>query len=105
MAIAIIFGLIIRFGYVGNIINEQFLALSVMVIATNIALAVFNLVPIPPLDGSKILFSILPYRWQSVRDSLERYGFIIIILFISIISRAISPLIGYIFYLLTGLPS
>ncbi len=105
VAIAIIFGLIIRFGYVGNIINEQFLALSVMVIATNIALAVFNLVPIPPLDGSKILFSILPYRWQSVRDSLERYGFIIIILFISIISRAISPLIGYIFYLLTGLPS
>ena len=45
----------------------------------NIVLAVFNLIPIPPLDGSKILFTLLPHEYSHVRDNLERYGFFILI--------------------------
>jgi Zn-dependent protease len=50
---------------------------------TTVVLAVFNLVPIPPLDGSKILFAILPDRFYKLKFFLERNGFIILLFFIS----------------------
>ena len=45
----------------------------------NLMLALFNLVPIPPLDGSKVLEGVIPYRYLPVMDQLERYGFLILI--------------------------
>ena len=48
------------------------------------ALAVFNLLPIPPLDGSKILFSLLPERVYFKLMRYERYGMIVLIVFLSI---------------------
>lgn len=44
----------------------------------NIGLFVFNLLPIPPLDGSKILSSILPQSFESALESLEQFGFILL---------------------------
>lgn len=46
----------------------------------NIFLGVFNLLPVPPLDGSKILFSILPPKYSQVMYTLEQYGFLILML-------------------------
>ncbi len=45
----------------------------------NIYFAVFNLIPFPPLDGSKILFSVLPNRWYNILLTYERYGTIVLL--------------------------
>jgi Zn-dependent protease len=49
-------------------------------ISINLVLALINLLPIPPLDGSRILTGILPNYWAWQYNRLERYGFIILLL-------------------------
>ena len=63
----------------------------------NIVLAVFNLLPIPPLDGSKILAGLLPERHMNIIFTLERYGFFILIvmMYFGLTSRIISPMVDF----------
>jgi len=86
--IAIIVGLIIRVLYHtgqlsaaadGSTMEAVFTLLRVF-FQMNIGLAVFNLFPIPPLDGSKILASILPESFGAAIESIEQYGFIILMI-------------------------
>ena len=60
----------------------------------NVALAIFNLIPIPPLDGSVLLFRFLPPRqaWE-LRPLLAQYGIFILLAFILLLSRPLSGLI------------
>ena len=103
IALAILFGLTIRFlpEYIN--ISQSFLNLASSVVLINIILAIFNLIPIPPLDGSKILFAFLPYKWQALRQSFERFGLILVFIFILFIWQIMSHIIGFIFTLLTGI--
>jgi Zn-dependent protease len=98
LAIAIVIGLIIRaLFHAGQLIPhpqvytiiptdpnsstmEAIVALLRVFFVMNIGLAVFNLFPIPPLDGSKILASILPESFGSAIESIEQYGFIILLI-------------------------
>jgi len=101
IGIAIIFGLLIRLA--GELPPATFLNITILVVVINIMLAIFNLVPVPPLDGSKILFAFLPYHLANIRESLERWGFFIVLIFIVFLWQYLTPVIGAVFTLLTGI--
>lgn len=63
----------------------------------NLVLCIFNFLPIPPLDGSRILMGILPENLTKAYASFERYGFIIILIlaFTGILSKMIFPIINF----------
>jgi Zn-dependent protease len=101
--IALIFGLIIRFGQAT--LPGPFIDISALVVWVNISLAIFNLIPIPPLDGSKIVGSLLPFRLQQAWRNFERYSFVIIVVLILIpqFSNALAFIVSYLFFFLTHL--
>jgi len=71
-----------------------------IIIFANIMLMVFNLMPIPPLDGSKILFAILPDSAYKVKAILQQYGMILLLVFILFFVPYISPIINFFYNLL-----
>lgn len=83
------------------------LPLSAMLLASvwiNLVLCFFNFLPIPPLDGSRILVGLLPDRLAASYQKLEKYGFILILLlaYSGILSKIILPLIDLVQKLLVG---
>jgi Zn-dependent protease len=102
LLIALIFGLIIRYGL--SSLPISFLYMSGYVVEINITLAIFNLIPIPPLDGSKILFSLLPPSMSYVRRGFERHAVFLVLVVVFFLWRFVAPIIPYIFYILTGQP-
>jgi Zn-dependent protease len=107
--IAIIFGIIIHlapsFGLppYNPISPHPFYIITSIIAIVNLALGIFNLVPIPPLDGSKILFSFLPESAFSFMLAYERYALILLLVFIVFFSDYLYPILAFLFHLITGL--
>lgn len=99
IVLAFIFGLIFKFLiYPSPKLSVSYLNVFVQYgVIINIVLAIFNLIPIPPLDGSKILFSIIFKYPQDIlkNQKIDIYGslILIILLFFGIISRLLGPII------------
>jgi Zn-dependent protease len=103
--IALIFGTILRFSGAFPNLPSSLVDFLAIIILINLLLAIFNLTPIPPLDGSKILFSILPQNWPAIRRVeywLEQYGFVLILVYVFFGFDLILPLIYALFSLFTG---
>ena len=105
LLIALIFGISLRFFPATSSVYIYNLAYIFSIIVwINILLAIFNLVPIPPLDGSKIAIAFMPAKGREVFYRLEAYGLIILIVLIALnFFSFIAPIIFSAFSLLTGL--
>ncbi len=118
IVIAVIFALILRLSYhfIGQITMVQsssFFNLSVTMlrgwliflqtgVIINLALAIFNLIPVPPLDGSKILLGLLPYSQAYRYAKLESYGPILLLILVlsGIIGKVLFPIVYFLFRVL-----
>lgn len=101
IAIALVFGLFIRFVQEG--VMTPVIEIAAYIVIVNIVLAVFNLIPIPPLDGSKILFSLFPNQYGRLRMGLEMFAPVLIVIVAFFLWQFISPIIWPIFKAFTGI--
>lgn len=103
VTLALVFGLAIRFmPTTSGSALVGFTDIFGVIVYLNLLLAIFNLVPIPPLDGSKFLFALFPNIPYQVRAFLEKNGFILLLLFIFFGFSLLLPLINISFFLITG---
>jgi Zn-dependent protease len=103
LLLAVIFGLIIRIASAGATTITPFIEICSYIVIINLVLAIFNLIPLPPLDGSKLLFAWLPQQYSKLRMILETYGMIFILVVVFFLWPVISPVISFAFRLVTGM--
>ncbi|NCO80359.1 site-2 protease family protein [bacterium] len=103
LALALVFGLALRFFPILDILPGLSLMFS-YIVYINILLAVFNLLPIPPLDGSHILFTFLPYSMQNLKIILSQFGLFILLFIIFFFFHWLTLIINWIFTLIVGTP-
>jgi len=104
--VALIFGMALRFlpFLFSARIGENLIIIFSYIVWINLLLAIFNLLPIPPLDGSHILFTFLPRQFDSLKMFLIRYQLFILLFFIFFCLHLVIPLINWVFSLIVGIP-
>lgn len=111
IACGMVFGLILRVMPAGggsSSLLTNGLTLLRLIVVISFLLGVFNLVPIPPLDGSHILHALLPAEWRGGFEVFRRYGFLallaVIFLFPTVLWTVILPPVMVLYSVATGQP-
>lgn len=101
IVIALMFGLLLRFlpSSLGVTALPRLLSFIVFL---NLVLAIFNLVPIPPLDGHWLLLTFLPNRFAHFKVFLLRYGLVVFLIFLFFVFPLLIPLINLLFKVIVG---
>ncbi len=110
LLLAFIFAIIIRFASVLNL-SSAFMEMAGYVVFINILLAVFNIIPFPPLDGSKVIMPFLPYqlayRYQMLARKIENLGFMAVFLtvaiFMLVLWKPFSVVVSTIYQVMVGM--
>lgn len=100
LLLALIFGLILRF--FGESLSPSFTMLASSVVFINCLLAVFNSIPVPPLDGSKVIFSFLPAYLLEKTRGFEAFALPALLFVVFMLWPLLSPLVYLLFRLIVG---
>ena len=103
LAVALVFGLTLRFIPALSVLPGLYLIFS-YIVYINILLAVVNLLPIPPLDGSHIFFTFIPSSMQNIKIFLSQFGFFILLFIIFFLFHWIGLIVNWIFTFIVGAP-
>jgi Zn-dependent protease len=99
----VIFSLMLRLLPVVGVTSPALMSILAIIVLVNIVLMIFNLIPIPPLDGSKILFAFLPSSARRIEYYMEQYSLVVLLFFVIFLWRYIAPYIYILFNAVTGL--
>jgi len=110
LLLAVIFGVIARVAMEHG--ASMFASLAAIVVLTNLFLVLFNLIPVPPLDGYGFLRGLLPHRsgmaFREFEDRLRQGGFLTLIIFMLVFSYFLAApfdaLVAWLFHLIVGIP-
>ena len=102
--LAVVAGILIRLSIGSLGVNNALIQALSFAVSINLVLAFFNLMPIPPLDGSRIIMAFLPQELAESYARIERFGFIIIfaLFFLGVFHRVIFPIVYVFFNLIVG---
>lgn len=101
IVVAVLVGLALRF-FPGSLVNSVAGDLLKFVVQINLLLAIFNLIPIPPLDGHWVLLALLPNRFQRFRYFLQQGSWLFLIIVILFVSPFLRFVIDPLFRLIVG---
>lgn len=98
IVVASLIALVLRFAPVG----PQFIELAGTVVYINLLLAVFNLLPIPPLDGHYILFALLPKGSERFKYFLTKYSLVLFLLVVLFLWKYLQPIVDFLYTILVS---
>jgi Zn-dependent protease len=99
--LALFFSILIRV-LPSTVFFEKLKEVFALIVWINLTLALFNLVPIPPLDGSFLLFAFLPPTFEKIKFFLQNYGLFLLILFLFFGFQYLVILVDFLFRILVG---
>jgi Zn-dependent protease len=102
LGIALIFGLFIRILLTLGTAPAGLIDIASIIVLVNVVLALFNAIPLAPLDGFNFLRAVLPYRAQPILDFVAQYSLPLLIVFVLFGWKFVAPLAFILFSMITG---